>query len=122
MRLALRTLMRLNEAAMSEPVIHFKDMDASAAVEAKVRENIDRLTRTHARITAVRVTIEGHNHHRRGTPYRVCVDVTVPGAELVVGHSPKARVENEDVYVAVRDAFKATRTALLELRQRMRWE
>jgi ribosome-associated translation inhibitor RaiA len=111
---------------MPEPVIHFKDMDASPALEEDIRRRFDQLLRRFSAITSCRVTIEGKhaphmgNHH--GIPYRVCVDVQLPGAELVVGRSPAARAQNVDVNVAVRDAFRTARREVLELKRRMRGE
>ncbi len=43
-----------------------------------------------------------HKHKHQGRPYAVRVDVTLPGQELCVD-----RVQDEDVYVALRDAFEA---------------
>jgi ribosome-associated translation inhibitor RaiA len=107
---------------MLDPMIHFKDMDRSEAVEADILKRIDRLQKTFSRLTSCRVTVEGNHGAHHGIPYRVVVDVTLPGAELVVGRSPSARAEHVDVYVAVRDAFQTARRELLELRQRMRGE
>jgi ribosome-associated translation inhibitor RaiA len=46
-------------------------------------------------------------HHQQGKPFNIHIDLTVPGSEIVVD-----RQENEDVYVAVRDAFDAARRQL----------
>jgi cold shock CspA family protein len=48
-----------------------------------------------------------HRHHHRGNLFHVRIDITVPGRELVVGRSPAAHHAHEDVYVAIRDAFRA---------------
>jgi cold shock CspA family protein len=44
--------------------------------------------------------------------FRVRVDLKVPGGEIVVGRDPEAHHTHEDVYVAIRDAFDATRRLL----------
>jgi cold shock CspA family protein/PHD/YefM family antitoxin component YafN of YafNO toxin-antitoxin module len=48
------------------------------------------------------VVEESQRRHRQGKLYSVRIDITVPGKELAV-----TREENEDAYVAVRDAFDA---------------
>jgi ribosomal subunit interface protein len=87
---------------MKLPVqITFHGMDASDAVEVSVRDKVDHLERFSAGIMSCRVAIDLLQKHRhQGRPYGVRIDLTIPGRELVVD-----RVENEDVYVAVRDAF-----------------
>ena len=107
---------------MLEPMIHFKDMDPSDALEADIRKRIARLEKTFARLTSCRVTVEGSHGGYHGIPDRVCVDLTLPGAELVIGRSPSARAQNVDAYVAIRDAFRSARRELQELRRRMRGE
>ncbi|MBI4642020.1 MAG: HPF/RaiA family ribosome-associated protein, partial [Candidatus Tectomicrobia bacterium] len=48
-------------------------------------------------------------------PYTVRIDLTVPGAELVVD-----RQEDADLYVAIRDAFHAARRRLEDYARRQR--
>src|SRR5260221_8023559 len=58
------------------------------------------------RITGCHVTLEApHPHHRHGRQYRVIIDMTVPGGELVVGRTPDQRSLHEDMYAAIDDAF-----------------
>ncbi|MDH3232494.1 MAG: HPF/RaiA family ribosome-associated protein [Alphaproteobacteria bacterium] len=89
--------------------IAFQDMDRSDAVEARIRERVQRLERFHQRITAGRVVVKrGTARHHKGNIYEVRVDITVPGKQIVVNREPGDRNAHEDVYVAVRDAFAAT--------------
>jgi len=81
--------------------ISFHGMDRSDAVEAAVRKNVQHLGRFATDIMSCRVAVELLQKHRhQGRPFGVRIDLTVPGRELVVN-----RVEDEDVYVAMRDAF-----------------
>ncbi len=81
--------------------ISFQGMDRSDAVEAAVREKARHLERFSGGIMSCRVAVDLlQKHHRQGRPFGVRIDLTLPGRELVVN-----RVENEDVYVALRDAF-----------------
>jgi ribosomal subunit interface protein len=93
--------------------INFRGMDRSDAVEARVREKAAWLESFHDRIMSCRVTVEApHRHQHKGRIYTVGVDVTVPGAELVVNRDPGADHAHEDVYVAIRDAFDAAKRRL----------
>lgn len=87
---------------MKQPVeIRFLGMEASAAVEAAARKKVDKLDRFCTSIMTCRVSIEqAQKHQHQGRPFAVRVDVTLPGHELVVN-----RVHDEDVYIALREAF-----------------
>ena len=68
-----------------------------------------------------RVVIEApHRRHRSGNLFHVHVDATVPGKELVVRRDPREHGSHEDVRVAIRDAFDATRRELKDEARRRR--
>jgi ribosomal subunit interface protein len=93
--------------------ITFRHMDSSDAVAARIRERTAELERHFDRITSCRVVVEcRHPRHQQGNLFRVRVDLKVPGREIVVGRDPAAHHAHEDVYVAIRDAFDATRRLL----------
>lgn len=88
--------------------ITFKEMDASPAIEANIREKAERLERYFERITSCRVVVEAQNRSRhKGKVYSCKIDVTVPGQEIVVGHVGPKDQAHEDVFVAIRDSFNA---------------
>ena len=99
---------------MQIPVdITFKELGRSEALEAKVRDWVDKLERVYDRIVRCEVLIETpHKHHRTGRQYHVRVRLTVPGSEIVVSHDPGPDGAHEDAYVALRDAFTAARRQL----------
>lgn len=94
---------------MEHPVeITFRNMGRSEAMEARVRQRVDKLDRWFEGLLSCRVAIEAdHRHHHKGNLYHVRVDVVVPGAELVAGREPHEDHAHEDAYVAIRDAFDA---------------
>ncbi len=99
----------------------FRNMDHSPAVEARVREQAEKLERFYDRIMSCRVVVETHHrHHHKGNLYHVRIDLTVPGDELVVSREPADHHAHEDVYVAVRDAFDAMRRQLQDFARRQR--
>ena len=99
---------------MQQPVqVTFKEMEHSDAIEAWVLEHAAKLEVFYEPITHCHVVIEApdrHSHH--GGLYRVRLDITVPGDEIVVSHQGPKDQAHEDVYVALRDAFRAARRQL----------
>jgi ribosome-associated translation inhibitor RaiA len=122
-----RTFMRL-------PVqITWRDMAPSTAVGEKIRDEAAKLKEFYDRIMSSRVTIEIPRRYQNGKyQFHIRIDLTVPGAEIVVNHEPTLhsslqRMDSEehakgqelsgphkDVYVAIRDAFKVARRKLQE--------
>src|SRR4030065_1651868 len=90
---------------MQIPVeITLRDIPHSDAGETRIREKIDKLDRFHERVMSCRVTVESPQQRKhQGKLYSVHIDLKVPGGgELVVN-----RMQDEDIYVAIRDAFNA---------------
>ena len=103
-----------------DPQIRFRGMAPSPAVEAIVRERIDRLERFHDRITSCTVVIEApHQTGRKGKIYHVHVDITVPGREIFAGREREENHAHEDVYVAIRDSFDAAQRQLEDAVRKM---
>lgn len=111
--------------------ISFRNMDSSAAVETRIREEAAKLDTFYDRIMSCRVVVEMPRHHlQRGKVFNIRIDMTVPGGEIVVRHEPslhgtakhtgvkrqKKSLEIEgaykDVFVAIRDAFRTARRQL----------
>jgi len=87
----------------------------SPALEADLHKRASRLERYYDRITSCRIALERpSNHHHEGGPYRVRLDITVPGAELV------AAKEAEDLNTAIRDAFQAAERQVEDFSERRR--
>lgn len=82
-----------------------RNMSLSEAAEQTIREKAAKLDQIYDRIMGCRVLVESpHRHQHQGNQYNVRIDLTVPGSEMVI-----KREENEDLYVAIRDAFDAAR-------------
>jgi ribosomal subunit interface protein len=107
----------LEEVAMELPVqVTLRDISPSEAVEGYIRERADKLDAFYDRIMSCRVVVEAPvRHHRKGGPFKVRIDLTVPGDELVVN-----RQADEDIYVAIREAFDAIRRRLEDYVRRQR--
>src|SRR6188508_1609084 len=99
--------------------ISFHNLSHSPAVEAKVRQRVQKLERICEDITACRVAIEApHRHHLSGNAYTVQVELSVPGEKLVANRQPGEGREYTDLHVAIRDAFDSMRRQLKNYTQR----
>jgi ribosomal subunit interface protein len=88
--------------------ITFQNMEASPAIEARIREKAARLERFHDRIVGCSVVVDApHRHHRTGQLYSVRITLEVPGRDIHVGHTGPKDHAHEDINVAIRDAFDA---------------
>ena len=98
-----------SEVTMQLPLqITAQDFSLSEPVETDIREKAAKLDSFYNKIMRCRVVLEAPvQHHRKGGPYNVRIDLAVPGVELVVN-----RQADEDLYVAIRNAFDAARRQL----------
>jgi ribosome-associated translation inhibitor RaiA len=93
--------------------IRFRNIEASPAIEAAVVKHAKKLELFRDDIVSCRVTVEApHKHQHRGNIYHIVVDVRTEGDEVVVSRMPDDEQAHEDIYVAIRDAFKAARRQL----------
>ena len=121
--------------------ISFRNMESSAAVESRVREEVDKLGEFYEHIIGSRVMVEiPHRHREVGKRFHVRVYLTVPGGEIVASNEPSLHASRQDLdtevrqkdketaaphkdaYVAIRDAFKAARRQLQDFAREQRGE
>lgn len=105
--------------------ISFHGIDHSDAVEERIRAKAAKLEQYCDKIVGCRVAVERHhantsNLHHKGEPFHIRIDVTVPGTELVVRRDPKDSHVNEDIFVALRDAFQAMERQVKEFAAKQR--
>jgi ribosomal subunit interface protein len=88
----------------------------SDALYNAIRERAEKLERYYDHIVSCRVVLElAARHKRQGKQFSVRVDLKVPGGELAV-----TREHDEDVHVAIRDAFDAARRQLEDFAREQR--
>jgi ribosomal subunit interface protein len=86
--------------------ITVRHMAHSPALDAAIRDKVAALEHFHSHITSCRVVVsELGTHSRQGRQFEVALEVSVPGQGSLVAN----RRHDEDVYVALRDAFDAIR-------------
>jgi ribosomal subunit interface protein len=97
--------------------LSFENIGHSDAIEARIREEVDKLEQFFDRITSMRVVVGRPQHrHHKGDIYQIRIHITVPGAaDLAISREPAATGAHEDVYVTIRDAFSAARRQLQDL-------
>jgi len=96
--------------------VTFRNIPSSEAIEMHIKEKAAKLDRFYDRIMSCRVVVDStQRRQRQGKLFGVRIDITVPRKELAV-----TREENEDVYIAVRDAFDAASRRLEEHGRRER--
>jgi cold shock CspA family protein len=93
--------------------VTYRGFTPTEADRRAVAQAAHKLDRYYDRIMAARVIAEiPHCHHRGGRHYRVRIDLTIPGAELVVGRDPAECAGHESLRVAAREAFEDARRRL----------
>lgn len=102
---------------MQRPLqIVIRDIPPSEAIETHIREKMEKLESLYPHIIGCRATVElAGKHKHQGRQFNVRLDITVPGSELVIN-----RDFNEDVYVALRDAFDVAKRQLEDYGRRQR--
>ncbi len=98
--------------------ITFHEVSHSAALENHIREKVDKLEQFYSALIGCKVVVDQPGmHQHKGKPFNIRIDLTVPGGEIVVD-----RQQDEDVYVALRDAFDAARRKLEDFGRKQRLE
>lgn len=101
--------------------VTYRDVEKTEALETLVREKVAKLEQVCDRLNSCRVAIEKiHDRPSSGSPYRVRIDMTVPGQELVAESNPGEGVQYIEVQPVIRDAFDAARRQLKEISERQR--
>jgi ribosome-associated translation inhibitor RaiA len=84
--------------------ITFRQMEPSAALEARMRDLAQRLDRYSSLIMGCHVTINApYQHHHQGKLYEVHINLTVPGREIVASKQHHEHHSHEDAFVAKTD-------------------
>jgi cold shock CspA family protein len=123
----------------SELQITYRNMKPSAEVEKWIRAEVEKLDGLYSRVMGCRVAVEvPHRHHRKGSPYHIRIDLTVPRGEIVVKREPslnararhlgereskkqsEVKVPHRELRQAINDAFKAAGRRLQDYARRQR--
>ena len=107
---------------MQKPVqVTFKGMDVVDDIEATCLEEAQKLERHYDRLTGCRVVVtQPHQNKSKGNLYEIRIDVTAPGFEFAVNRVPADHHKDEDLHVAVKEAFRTARRRLEDAVSRKR--
>ena len=92
--------------------IAFVGTTASEPPRAEVHAWLAKLGLLTASMTEGRVVIEAVDQDHKERRYRVRMDLTMPHGVVSVGHDHPNNGAHEDIYVAIRNAFRAGRREL----------
>jgi len=95
---------------MHTPVeIHFHGIEKSTAVEERVREKVSKLDKHFGRMTRCRVVLEApHRNPQKPKAYQIKIEISLPRRRpIVVCHERAGAHANEELPLAIRDAFEA---------------
>ncbi|BCB95610.1 hypothetical protein JZK55_05320 [Dissulfurispira thermophila] len=92
------------------------NVELSDFIKEDIREKAEKLNTYYDQIMRCRVVVDvPHRHKREGILYDVHIYMTVPGGEIAI-----KREQNEDLAVAIRDAFDAARRKLEDYARKQR--
>lgn len=92
----------------------FEGIAASDAITARIAEEAAKLEQFSDRITSLRVVVaRPHHRHHKGDQFQIRLHMELPGApDIAISREPGDSGAHADVYVTIRDAFKAARRQL----------
>ena len=117
--------------------ITYRGLEPSDALSELIHKEAGKLNEFFERIVSCRVTVEREQHHiRSGAPFRVRIDLTVPGDELSIDTARSIRIDaadeektvrrksaevdamHKDPALTVRDAFRRAKRRLQDYARR----
>jgi hypothetical protein len=123
----------------SQLQITFRNMKPSKEIEELIRAGAAKLDALYSQLVGCRVMVEiPHRHHKKGSPYHVRIDLTVPQGEIIVKREPslsararqlgereirknaEVQIPHKDLRFAISDAFKAAARRLQDYARRQR--
>jgi cold shock CspA family protein/ribosome-associated translation inhibitor RaiA len=123
----------------SQLQITFRNMQRSEEIEGWIRAEAAKLETFYSQLMGCRVAVEvPHRHHRKGSPYHVRIDLTVPQGEIVVKREPslnararqlgereikkhaEVNTPHKNLRIAINEAFKAAGRRLQDYARRQR--
>jgi ribosomal subunit interface protein len=98
--------------------ISARDVRINDEIEELIRDKASKLGRFYDQIIGCRIKVDmPHRSQRNGMTYRVRIDVTVPGGELIVKREP-----DEDLHAAIVSSFETAQRRVKEYIEKQRGE
>lgn len=102
------------------PDIHFHGLEKSDAIETKVQDKVAKLHRHFDRMSGCRVVLDAPQRNAaKAKVFRVKIEISIPNsAPVIINHEREGSSANEDLPLAIRDAFEAATRKVDELGDR----
>ncbi len=109
---------------MESPVrITFRHLEPSEALRQHIEQEAAKLEEFFRPIVDCHVVIDLPNRNAQGgQPYRVRVELNVPGERIVGGVEPSKEKRRKDAFMAVSEAFDNAQRELQDYARRLRRE
>ena len=123
----------------SQMQITYRNLKPSEEIEGWILAEAAKLESLYSQLMGCRVAVEvPHRHHRKGSPYHIRIDLTVPQGEIVVKREPslnararqlgereikknsEVKIPHKNLRQAINDAFKAAGRRLQDYARRQR--
>lgn len=98
--------------------VTYRGMTRSEALEEKIAERVEKLTKTGERILDAHISVEASQPHNKGHVFAVHAVVRTPHGEVVVSNDKDRHGDHDDAYLAVRDAMDALHRRILEMHKK----
>lgn len=96
--------------------VSFRNVDKTPHLETLIREKVSTLEKFCGNLTSCSIAVERPNSSVRiGNPYRVRIDITVPGHEIVVSKEQGQNEKSDPIPAVIREAFEAAKKQLNKL-------
>lgn len=102
------------------PEIAFRNIEPTDSLKNAIQEGIENLEKVYDRLTSCRVMVEQESSNGNGGRFRVRIDMTVPGSELVVNRRPAQKSDRPDAHQLIDAAFDTARRRLKEYARQQR--
>lgn len=99
--------------------IIFNGVQESEAMRARGEHLLQKLVGQAPDVMRVAMVVEAkHRHHHQGNVFHVSIHAHCAGGDVAVSREPALNHAHEDVYVAMRDTYKAARRKLAAFGER----
>jgi ribosome-associated translation inhibitor RaiA len=110
----------MDRQMQSEPIIRFRNVDRSEAVETQIRRRTDELEKRFDRIVGCEILVEAAQKRKiSGQEFKVHLKVRIPGPDIDVSQSSDLAGSLENINLAVHRAFDTAARQLVERKRRM---
>ncbi len=103
--------------------VNYRNVDKTPQLENLIEEKLAKLREVCGDLVSCRVSLEKPQQHQRvGNPFRVRLDLKVPGREVVTVRESSEGDMHDPLPKVIRDAFAAARRQLKEYRKKKQGE